>query len=69
MESNHHVTIIQQGTSPKVVEAIGTLRETLEAEGIDLDGFTVLRGGAPAPLDSAPNGDITVTVTKKSTGN
>lgn len=64
----NHVTIIQQGTSPKVVEAEATLRETLEREGIDLDGFSVLKGGQPAELDSGINASLTVTVTKKSVG-
>lgn len=63
-----HVTIIQQGTSPKVVESAGTLRQTLQREGIDTDAFTVLRGGAPAGLDSSIDSDVTVTVTKKSVG-
>lgn len=64
----HHVTIIQQGTSPKVVEAEDTLRHTLDAQGIDTDGFAVLRGGAPAALDATIDSDLTVTVTKKSVG-
>lgn len=64
----HHVTIIQQGTSPKVVEADETLRGTLRREGIDLDTFTVLKGGAPADLDDSITGSVTVTVTKKSVG-
>lgn len=64
----HHVTIIQQGTSPKVVEAMGTLRSTLNGEGIDTDSFAILRGGAPADLDASIIGDMTVTATKKSVG-
>ncbi len=65
---SNHVTIIQQGTAPKVVETTETLRSTLEENGIDTDSFVILRGGAPADLDSPVNGDITVTATKKSTG-
>lgn len=64
----NHVTIIQQGTSPKVVETSETLRSTLEENGIDTNSFAILRGGAPADLDAPVNGDITVTATKKSTG-
>ena len=64
----NHVTIIQQGTAPKVVEADDTLRVTLDREGIDTDGFAVMRGGAPADLDAAITSDMTVTVTKKSVG-
>lgn len=64
----NHVTIIQQGTAPKVVETTETLRSTLEDNGIDTSAFTILRGGAPADLDSPVNSDITVTATKKSTG-
>ena len=64
----NHVTIIQQGTSPKVVEAADTLQSTLMREGIDTDSFVILRGGAPADLFAPITGDVTVTATKKSVG-
>lgn len=63
-----YVTIIQQGTSPKVVEATGTLGETLEDNGIDTEAFSVLRGGVPADLGALVTADVTVTATKKSVG-
>lgn len=66
--SNPFVTIIQQGTSPKVVEANGTLRQTLVGEGIDVDAFSVMRGGVEIELDNDVTSDTTVTVTKKSVG-
>ena len=68
MSNHNHVTIVQQGQSPRVVIAGDTLRETLDREGIDTEGFAVMRGGAPADLDAAVTTDMTVTVTKKSTG-
>lgn len=64
----HHVTIIQQGVSPKVVESEGTLRATLEGQGIDLGGFTVLKGGQPVDLDADVTASVTITVTKQSEG-
>lgn len=63
-----HVTIIQQGASPKVVPATGNLRTTLEDAGIDTEGFAILRGGVPVDLDACVTADITVTVSKKSNG-
>lgn len=66
--SQFHITIIQQGVAPKVVEAAGTLAQTLRNEGIDTEEFVILRGGAPADLYSPIVGDMTVTATKKSVG-
>lgn len=63
-----HVTIIQQGVAPKVVEAVGDLHTTLSGQGIDLDDFAVMRGGQAVDLYAAITSDVTVTVTKRSVG-
>jgi uncharacterized protein YabE (DUF348 family) len=64
----YYITIIQQGTQAKVVEANGTLRDTLSNEGIDVDEFLIARGGVPVDLDDPITADMTVTVTKRSVG-
>jgi len=63
-----YVTIIQQGTSPRVVEATGNLGDTLREAGIDTESFVILRGGMQADLYSDVTSDVTVTATKKSVG-
>lgn len=63
-----HITIIQQGVDPKVVEAADTLAGTLGREGISASDFVVLTRGVPADLYSPVSSDLTVTVTKKSVG-
>lgn len=66
--NNHFITIIQQGTSPKVVEAAGTLRETLNNEGVDVSSFVIMSGGREVDLDAQVTNNMTVTATKRSTG-